>query len=98
MYIYGSEGEYGFIDHNPIPMTWPVPHFEKLLLDKNSSRRRIFNCRMMDALIISYKYRRSMDTNLEMYNYRCLSVDKELWLPVWTSIRILITATDVLHS
>lgn len=38
------------------------------------------------------------EEDLQEGDLRLLEVDKKLWLPVYTHIRILITAVDVLHS
>lgn len=38
------------------------------------------------------------ENDLELGQLRLLEVDRKLWLPVYTHIRILVTATDVLHA
>ena len=38
------------------------------------------------------------EEDLQNGDLRLLEVDKKLWLPVYTHVRVLITAMDVLHS
>ena len=66
---------------------------EKMLID---SKLHIFKNKIEDNYIIeSYMIN---DEDLSKGQFRLLEVDKKLYLPINTSIRLLITSDDVLHS
>lgn len=70
--------------------------FHEVILNHNSNENFVYNNKLDDSYILeSYMIN---DEDLEKGQYRLLEVDKKLVLPINTSIRLLITSDDVLHS
>lgn len=67
----------------------------KQIVETNTAKYVYLNKKNDEYIIESYMI---ADDDLEKGQYRLLEVDKKLVLPVKTSIRLLITSDDVLHS
>jgi heme/copper-type cytochrome/quinol oxidase subunit 2 len=78
----------------------------KAQLKNDPSFRQELKDRLKTALLakvptgqtISYNFDSYMLTDLQPGQIRCLEVDERLVLPTNTLIRVLVTASDVLHS